>query len=135
MSAHPTPTASLTGNMRCAHITLHATNLWGVPPTPPSTGHRVNRVLALPQSLHKTTGLKSLIKSRKNELMALACTQLRQTLLQHAPPLGNPPSSPMQQYIEATLPDLGKKTIIAWRDHAMPYCAAFAIHAQEALRQ
>ena len=30
---------------------------------------------------------------------------------------------------------LRKKTIIEWRDHAMPYCAAFAIHAQEALRQ
>ena len=30
---------------------------------------------------------------------------------------------------------LRKKTIIAWRDDAMPYCAAFAIHAQEALRQ
>ena len=43
--------------------------------------------------------------------MALACTQLRQTLLQHAPPLGNPPSSPMQQYIEATLPDLHRKKL------------------------
>jgi len=31
--------------------------------------------------------------------------------------------------------NIRKKTIIAWRDHAMPYCAAFAIHAQEALRQ
>ena len=30
---------------------------------------------------------------------------------------------------------LRKKTIIAWRDHAIPYCAAFAIYAQEALRQ
>jgi len=109
MSAPPTSTASLTGNMRCAHTTLHATHLWGVPPTPQSTGHSENRVLALPQSLHQTTSLKSLIKGRKNELMALACTKLRQTLLQHAPPLGNPPSSPMQQYIEATLPDLHRK--------------------------
>ena len=49
--APATPTASLTGNMRCAHITLHATLLWGVPPTPQSTGRRVNGVLALPQSL------------------------------------------------------------------------------------
>jgi len=30
--------------------------------------------------------------------------------------------------------NLRKKTIIAWRDHVMPYCTAFAIHAQEALR-
>jgi len=27
---------------------------------------------------------------------------------------------------------LRKKTVIAWRDHAMPYCTAFAINAQEA---
>jgi len=63
-STSPTPTASLTGNMRWVHITLHATHLWGVSPTPQSTGRRVNGVLALPQSLHQTTGLKSLIKSR-----------------------------------------------------------------------
>jgi len=30
---------------------------------------------------------------------------------------------------------LRKKTIIAWRAHVMPYCAAFAIYAQEALGQ
>ena len=74
ISAPPTPTTSLTENMRCALMTLYAIHLWGVPPNPPSTEHRANRVLALPQSLHQTTGLKSLIKSRKNELMALACT-------------------------------------------------------------
>jgi len=111
ISAPPIPTASLTENMRCAHITLHAIHLWRVPPNPPFTGHRVNRVLALPQALHQSMGLISLIKSRKNELMALACTQLRQTLLQHAPPLGNPPSCPMQQYIAATLPDLHWKKL------------------------
>ena len=110
-SAPPTPTASLTENMRSAHILLHATHLWGVPPTSQSTGQRVNGVLALPQSLHQTMGLKSLIKTRKNELMALACTQLRQTLLQHAPLLGNPPCSPIQQYIAATLPDLHRKKL------------------------
>ena len=109
--APPTPTASLTGNMRCEHITLHATHLWGVPPTSQSTGRRVNGVLALPQPLHQTMGLKSLIKSRKNKLMALACTQLRETLLQHAPPIGNPHCSPLQQYIEATLPDLYRKKL------------------------
>ena len=43
--------------------------------------------------------------------MALACTQQRQTLLQHAPPLGNPPSCPIQQYIVATLPNLHWKKL------------------------
>ena len=30
---------------------------------------------------------------------------------------------------------LRNKTIIAWRHHAIPYCAAFAIYVQEALGQ
>jgi len=111
ISQPPTHTASFTENMRCAHITLHAIHLWGVPPNPRDNGHRVNRVLALPQSLHQTTSLKTLIKSRKNELMALTCSQQRQTLLQHAPPLGNPPSCPIQQYIAVTLPDLHRKKL------------------------
>jgi hypothetical protein len=28
-----------------------------------------------------------------------------------------------------------QKTIVQWREYAMPYCAAFAIQAQETLRQ
>jgi len=41
----------------------------------------------------------------------MAYTQQRQMLLQHAPPLGTPPSCPMQQYITATLPDLHQKKL------------------------
>ena len=43
--------------------------------------------------------------------MVLACPQQRQTLLQHAPPLGDPPSCPMQKYIAVTLPDLHRKKL------------------------
>jgi len=64
-------TASLTERMRCAHITLNAVHLWGMPPTSPYTGHRVNR----PQPFHQSMSLKTLIKIRKNELTTLACAQ------------------------------------------------------------
>jgi len=37
ISEPSTHTASLTENMRCAHITLNAIHLWGVPPNPPET--------------------------------------------------------------------------------------------------
>ena len=97
--------------MRCAHITLNAVHLYGVPPTSPNTGHKVNRVLAPPQPFHQSTSLKTLIKTRKNELTTLACTQQRRTMLQLAPASGNSPSCPMQQYIAATLSNLHRKKL------------------------
>jgi len=103
ISEPPTHPASLTENMHCAHITLNAIHLWGVPPNPRDNGHTMNRVLALPQSLHQTTTFKTLIKSHKNQLMALACSQQLQTLLQHAPAPGNPPSCPMPAPCNSTL--------------------------------
>jgi len=102
-------TASLTERMRCAHITLNAVHLCGVPPTLPSHGHksRANQ----PQPFHQSMSLKTLIQIRKNELTTLACTQQRRTLLQLAPAPGNSPSCPMQQYITATLSNLHRKKL------------------------
>jgi len=102
-------TASLTERMRCAHITPNAVHLWGVPPTSPSHGHRVNR----PQPFHQSMSLKTLMKIRKNELTTLACTQQRRMMLQLAHASGNSPSCPMQHYITATLSDLHWKKLNA----------------------
>jgi len=100
-------TASLIERMRCAHITLNAVHLWGVPPTSPNTGHRVNRT----KPFHQSMSLKTLIKIHNNELTTLECTQQRRTLLQLAPAPGNSPSCPMQQYIAATLSNLHRKKL------------------------
>jgi len=49
-----------------------------------------------------------LVKSRKKQLTKLACTLQRRILIQMLPLVGQPPSSPTQQYVVATKPDINR---------------------------
>lgn len=97
-------TDCLTENMRQAHITLNAVHLWGSAPSLPSPRQSRRTSLSPPTPIR----LKTLVKSRKKQLTKLACTLQRRILIQMLPLVGQPPSSPTQQYVVATKPDINR---------------------------